>query len=241
MTQRLVLFCGVLAMSCVFAGCTEEATGNVRVHVYGESFIEDGIAAEDMNDGWSVSFDKFEVVVEDVVIGGETVSSSGPIDIAVNTDGTGHALGVASMDVGTYTNQSYVISRVSMAGSATKDGVTKTFDWVFDQKTQYTKCEATTKVTEGADAMFQVTVHADHFFYDSLVAEEPQVVFQALADADANDDGAITPDELKATDIGAYDAGSSGDVNDLWSWLIAQSRTLGHVDGEGHCDARAAD
>ena len=47
-----------------------------------------------------------------------------------------------------------------------------------------------------------------------------------------------TSAELEAADIGSYDPGSDAAGNNLWSWLVAQGRTLGHVDGEGHCDAR---
>ncbi len=48
----------------------------------------------------------------------------------------------------------------------------------------------------------------------------------------------LTRAELEAAGIGAYDPGNA-DVDDLWAWLVAQSATLGHVDGEGHCDAAA--
>jgi hypothetical protein len=58
-----------------------------------------------------------------------------------------------------------------------------------------------------------------------------------MADADSNDDGEITQAELAESDIGSFDPGSEGDIDDLWSWLVAATRTLGHVDGEGHCEA----
>ena len=35
--------------------------GTIVVTAYGESFIEEGISAEDMNDGWAVAFERFEV------------------------------------------------------------------------------------------------------------------------------------------------------------------------------------
>ena len=117
--------------------------------------------------------------------------------------------------------------------------MTKNFDWVFDEEVHYTECETTTSVTEGAASTFQITVHADHYFYDSLVSEDPILVFQGLADADADADGEITRAELEAADIGGLDPGSDGSVDDLWSWLVAQNATLGHVDGEGHCDAHS--
>ena len=143
---------------------------------------------------------------------------------------------------GDHTGASFTITRVEVEGTATKGADTKSFSWVFDEPTRYVECETTTAVSDGGSATFQITVHADHLLYDSLVSEEPQVLFQALADADADADadGNITQAELAATDIGAYDPGSEDGVDDLWAWLVAQTRTLGHVDGEGHCRATPA-
>lgn len=224
------------------AGCGDEAdgAGEVRVTVYGEDFIEQGIPADEMADGWAVTFDRFVVSVEDVVIGGVTMPAADPIDITPATAGEGHPIARASVPAGAHAGSSFALTRVEVTGSGTKDGVTKTFAWTFDGATRYSACETTTEVVEGGSATFQITVHADHFFYDSLVADEPQVVFQALADADADADGTISPAELEATDIGSYDPGSGGGVDDLWAWLVAQSQSLGHVDGEGHCDADAS-
>lgn len=218
----------------------ESGEGVVQVAVYGEDFIEQGIPASEMTDSWAVTFDRFVVTVEDVVVGGVSMPNAGALDISVATDGSGHTITSAAVPAGSHSDSSFAITRVEAAGSATKDGVTKTFDWTFDQRVDYTACETTTEVADGGNATFQVTVHADHFFYDSLVSEDPQLVFQTLADADTDGDNAITRAELEASDIGSLDAGSGGDVNDLWAWLVAQNATLGHVDGEGHCDAQTS-
>lgn len=222
------------------AACGDGAgAGVVTVTVYGEDFIEQGIPSDEMADGWSVTFDRFVVTMDEIMVGGVEMPAASSTDIATETEGAGHPVASAMVSAGDHTDSSFTITRVELTGSASKDGTTKTFDWVFDQQTHYSACETTTPVTDGGTATFQITVHADHFFYDSLVAEEPQVVFQALADADADDNGAITRAELEAADIGSYDPGSAGDVDELWAWLIAQGRTLGHVDGEGHCDSHA--
>ena len=61
------------ALSLVFAvsmlaACTETTSeGTVDVTVYGEDFIEKGIPAEEMTDGWAVTFDRFVVTVDEVV------------------------------------------------------------------------------------------------------------------------------------------------------------------------------
>lgn len=213
--------------------------GTVIVTAYGESFIEDGIPADEVDDGWAVEFERFEVAIRDVVVGGTDVPVKKRIDLTKSSKGKGHTLGSATVAADDHTHSSFSVGRVEVTGSATKGDVTKTFEWVFDETTSYHECETTTKVPAGGEATFQITVHADHLLYDSLVSEEPRVLFQALADADADDDGVITKKELAATDIGAYDPGSEGGVDDLWSWLVAQTRTLGHVDGEGHCHATA--
>lgn len=239
-TNTARVFLSLACCAALLPACAGEAgEGEVEVTVYGEDFIELGIPAEAMADGWSVSFDRFDVTVGEVTVGGVEIVEAESIDLSVDTEGAGHPVGSARVPAGDHSDSSYAITRVAMQGSATKEGVTKTFDWVFEGETHYSACETTTAVSDGGAATFQVTVHADHFFYDSLVAEEPQVVFQALADADADDDGAITRAELEAADIGGYDPGSAGEVEDLWAWLVAQGGTLGHVDGEGHCDSHA--
>lgn len=237
--RLLPLFVWTSSVFCLTACGDEAGEGDVTVTVYGEDFIEQGIPAEEMADGWSVTFDRFVVKVDEVIVGGVEMPAADPIDISTATGGAGHPIASAAVSAGQHTDSSFAITRVELSGSASKDGTTKTFDWAFDQETHYSACETSTEVIDGGRATFQITVHADHFFYDSLVAEEPQVVFQALADADTDGNGAITRAELEVADIGSYDPGSAGDVNDLWGWLIAQSQTLGHVDGEGHCDAQA--
>lgn len=215
-------------------------TGAISVRAYGESFIEDGISAEDMNDGWAITFERFEVTLGDIVVAGVALSDPGPIDVAASSDGDGHEVGNLSVEAGTRGQPSFTIARVEVSGSAEQGDRCKTFDWVFDAPTRYENCQTSTRVRQGQDATFQITVHADHLFYDSLVAENPQLLFEPLAQADTDEDGTITRAELSAAGIGSYDPGNE-DLSDLWAWLIAQSRTLGHVDGEGHCEASAVD
>ena len=233
--------CALLAAALLLptaCGDDDGEQGEVAVTAYGESVIEEGIPAEEVGDGWAVSFERFVVTVDSVVVGGAAVPVARSIDLAQGSGGAGHRLGSAAVAAGAHGDSSYVVERVEVQGAATRDGATKTFRWVFDSPTHYTACETTTTVPAGGEATFQITIHADHFLYDSLVSEDPQVLFGALAGADADGDGVITRAELEATDIGGYDPGNE-DISNLWSWLVAQSRTLGHVDGEGHCEATA--
>ncbi len=227
----------LLAIGCSDEKETAVAEGAVSLDIYGESFIEDGIPSDEMADGWSVLFDEFTVEATDIRVADVTAAGPFMMDISASSGGEGHNLTTINVPEGSHTGSAYTITSVMARGSATKDDVTKTFEWDLSSVTTvYTACETTTEVAEGSASSFQLTIHADHFFYDSLVSEEPSVVFQPLADADADMDGVITQSELESADIGSFDPGNA-EVENLWDWLIAQTATLGHVDGEGHCDA----
>lgn len=226
----------------LLAACGDDPAGrgDVAVTVYGEDFIELGIPASEVEDGWSVTFDSFDITVSDIQVADGTIAGPVTLEISEPTEGAGHAVGVVEVDAGSHTGHAFTIDRVELSGSATRDDVTKTFDWVFDAPVRYTACETTTVVSDGGEAAFQITIHADHYFYDSIVSSEPTLVFDELADADVDEDGVITQAELEAADPGALDTGSSGDIDTLWAYLVALNQTLGHVDGEGHCDSAPA-
>lgn len=234
----------VCSFLILFGACgddeSEVGEGSVIVTTYGEPFIEEGIPGSEVADDWTVSFSKFEVSIDNVVVGGEDVSASETtIELTTPSSGEGHPYGTVELPAGEYTRQSFRVTKVDIVGTATLADESKTFSWVFDAPTTYVDCEATTEVTEGDEASFEITIHADHLLYDSLVAEEPQLLFQALADADSDEDGDITQEELSNTDIAGYDPGSESGIDNLWTWLERQVQTLGHVDGEGHCDVSA--
>ena len=234
--------CKTAVLGLFALGCGEDAgQGTVKVTAYGESFIEEGIPGEAVGDGWAIAFERFDVAIRDVQVAGVAVTVADTVDLSAASAEAGHEIGVAVVPAGSHGNSAFTIERVEVAGVATRAGESKTFDWVFEEATRYDRCETVTVVADSSEGTFQITVHADHFFYDSLVSEDPQVLFQAMADADADVDGEITQAELGATDIGPYDPGSEGGVDDLWAWLVAATRTLGHVDGEGHCEAAARD
>lgn len=233
--------CSLSLAASTLGGCSDDdGTGTISVRAYGESFIEDGIPREYVDDGWAISFSRFDVTLTDIVVGGVALADPEPVGVHESSEGEGHEVGTVSVDARAHASPSFRITQVEIEGWAELEGVTKTFSWSFDSATHYSRCETTTHVKQDETALFQITVHADHMFYDSLVSEEPQLLFQPLADADADDDGEITAAELGETDIGAYDPGNE-DIGDLWTFLVAQHRTLGHVDGEGHCDVSAVD
>lgn len=237
MFDRKALYLAVMALTLTCGSNNGE--GTLTIKAYGESFIELGLPATAVDDGWAIEFERFVVHVDDVNVAHTSIDVANKVDLAKSSSGKGHELGSTLVAEGAHANGAYTLSKVEVKGSATKGEQEKTFEWVFDDPTRYEECETTTKVTDGGEATFEITVHADHLFYDSLVSDEPKVLFQALADADSDGDGKVTQQELLNTDIGDYDPGSDDGINDLWAWLSAQTRTLGHVDGEGHCHAKA--
>ncbi len=128
---------------------------------------------------------------------------------------------------------------VYVVGEATKGDVKLRFAWGFATSTSYGECESLAEVGGEEAATVQLTIHGDHLFYDDLFAEEPNVSFDLVADADADGDGDITQAELTAVDLrplANYQVGST-DIVDLWRFIEYQTTTLGHIDGEGHCEA----
>lgn len=98
--------------------------------------------------------------------------------------------------------------------------------------------------SSGGEARVQATIHADHLFYDDLQNPAARMRFDAMAAADANDDGEVTLGELAAVPLsslplGTYGTGSVANVDDLRSFLTTLLRALGHFQGEGECTPRA--
>lgn len=226
-TGSFVLLAGSLMSACV-------GEGEVEVRAWGEAFIEEGIPAEQMSDGWAIEFQRFEVELSDISVAGTNLEDPDPVDLSEPSGGRGQLLGRAHVEAGDHHDARFTIVRVEVDGIAEKAGVQKTFAWMFDTMVAYSDCDTHTEVPRDGVGELQITVHADHLFYDSIVAEEPALRFDPIAAADTDDDGVVTMAELAATDIGAYDPGNLA-IDDLWSFLAAQAQTMGHVDGEGHC------
>lgn len=128
---------------------------------------------------------------------------------------------------------------IYVEGQAERAGVVKRFAWGFATRTDYAHCKSTAVVADGGVATAQLTVHGDHLFYDDLFSPTPNVTFDLFAAADADADGEITRAELEATDIrplSNYQVGDLIEIHDLWSFLEQQTTTIGHIDGEGHCE-----
>ena len=215
--------------------CNDDAgTGTIAITVYGEAFIEEGIPADAVADGWRLDFERFEVTLSGIALGGVTLAGPVTVDISSATKELGQELVRGAAPAGDHSGGGYTVDTVKVVGKATRGAETKTFDWTFDTAVTYRDCEAVVAVPKDGVGTFQLTIHADHYLYDSLVAEEPAVAFDVLAAADADNDGAITQAELAVGGIGTFDPGNA-DIDNLWEWLVALNATLGHANGEGHC------
>ena len=138
------------------------------------------------------------------------------------------------------------------SGIARKEQTEKRFAWGFVIGTRYEDChapaggrdEAGVIVTNNSTLEVELTTHGDHLFYDRLQSSpDPTVAtslrFDALAAADANDDGELTLEELHATpiDVRLYDPSGLG-ANTYGAFVTALARTVGHFRGEGECTVR---
>ncbi|NUN13836.1 MAG: hypothetical protein HUU55_09395 [Myxococcales bacterium] len=227
----------VAALLVGLMGCESEEntqSGPLRMSIYGEDFIEVGIPAEEMSDGWAVTFDKFEVTLAEAKIAGLVKDGPLTFDLAEASNGEGQDVLSGVVVAREHNDAEYTIIKVYTEGSATKDNVTKTFQWTFDLFFHYSECETGVHVVPETESTFQITIHGDHLFYDSLVSEEPSLVFQPFADADTDADNTITQEELEAAGIGGLDPGNA-DPQNLWDWLNLQVPTVGHANGESHC------
>ncbi len=230
--------------------------GRLTVAVWGEGFAEEGIPASEVSDGWAISFEQatvslgeVEVRETDAAADSEPAASEGAfrqVDVTAASNGEGHELFSAEVPAGSYGNVRWRIGgpgasaqpALRVVGSAVKGGVTKRFDWSFDNDTRYVACESEAEVTGGGEARVLLTLHLDHLFFDSLVDEEPSIAFDLIASADADSDGNVTEAELRAIDLrtqARYGVGGTG-ITDLWSYLRYQATNVGHIDGEGHCE-----
>ena len=137
---------------------------------------------------------------------------------------------------------------VYVEGNGSRMGTTVRFRWGFGGAVSYSNChssetEVGLAVPSGGTARAQITVHGDHLFYDDLQSPEAKLRFDLIAGADANRDGEVTLTELAAVDLttapmGQYGTGSRSDVRNARDFITALVATVGHFNGEGHCDER---
>ena len=109
--------------------------------------------------------------------------------------------------------------------------------WAFSTTTAYACEPEDLTLAPGGEGRSQLTVHGDHLWYDSLISPDAELRGQPIHGADADANGDITLDELAAVPLAptGLDVGPYSDIHDLAAYVSLLTQTLGHIDGEGHC------
>lgn len=277
--RRFEILGGLAILLSAITGCGG-GTGSVSFDTWGEEYIESEIPASDFEDGWAVTYEKFLVHIGHVTVAdaegtigarmeGTTVFDHTLPGVKPVFEATGLEAGpwekvsyeipvaeasAALADGVTEGDRQLLVDRqasIHVIGSATKGGVTKTFEWSFTAGTRYEECTADRDgkqtagalVTNGGTDQIQLTIHGDHLFYDDLQSAAAALRFDPIAAADTDGDGAVTLEELSAVklydiDVGTYGTGSADGVDDLGAFVRALSQTVGHFRGEGECFGR---
>ncbi len=219
------------------------APGQWAAELWGEEYAVDGIPAAEFEDGCSAAFTTFEAGVTEAALldaGGDAVASLGA-DRFELTQGPPLSMGEAEVPMGNYDTARFALGpqdgpSLAVVGTLSCGEDTVALDWTFE--TERTYLCALDGLDVGQGGLTQLTIHADHLFYDALEDPEAGLRGQAIVDADSDGDGAVSAEELSAVDLPTlgYSVGQQSEVLDLWAFLQAQTRSVGHVDGEGHCE-----
>ncbi|MBX3249578.1 MAG: hypothetical protein KF901_20545, partial [Myxococcales bacterium] len=143
-------------------------------------------------------------------------------------------------------------------GVASRGAERVAFAFGFDLDVDNVRCESGVDdtqglvVREGALTEAELTFHLDHLFFDSYATDDPALRFDAMAAVAT--DGALSLDDLIAqsitdvrdaegeplTDDGVPVVYDPGDLSlaapNLREFIRAAATTIGHFQGEGHCD-----
>lgn len=159
---------------------------------------------------------------------------------AASTAGNATAGDLTLMQTGGYS--------VYVEGEGSRMGAAVRFRWGFTSNVRYESCTAPDRsaglaIPSGGNVDAQITIHGDHFFYDDLQSDTARLRFDAIAAADADHDGAVTLEELARVDLttlpsSQYGGGDMGRVRTLRDFITTIAATIGHFDGEGHCQER---
>jgi hypothetical protein len=214
--------------------------GEWVVTTWGEEYIEQGIPAEVFADGCSARFDSFTVQLQEIALldgAGEEAGALDGVFLVELTEPGPQTLGRASAPATLYDAARARIAPVDGAPSVTAAGVitcgeaSVSFDWSFSTDTTYVCAPEDLTLPRGGEATTELTIHGDHLFYDGLESPDALVRAEALAD------GVVTQAELDAVPLAplGYTVGQYSDVTTLGQHVERLTRSLGHVDGEGHC------
>lgn len=245
----------------IVCGCAEPPREHT-LRIWGEAYVEEGIPAVDVIDGWTIAFDEFLIAVGElhVVADGGVVDLPGwyAFDLSAPSGGEGFEVAVFEA-TGELSRVDYRLGRpgaivggnatpeqaarlladrttLSVRGRATRGAEVYTFSWGFALELG-SRCALGQAVATPGDDRPVITIHADHLLLDDLELA-PSIAFDAIAAADADGDRTITREELANVDITGFSRYQTGSyaIPDLWNYIGHLAGTLGHIDGEGGCE-----
>lgn len=256
--------CTMASVRVLFGTCLPllACQGSYELRAYGEAFVEEGIPAEEVSDGWVIRFSEFVISIGEVSVEGpERRDFPGwyVFDLARASQGQGHLLDSVAAPFGDYDLLRYRFAEpgevvggnatpeqiayliesdaaLHVVGAATKGDVRVALDWTFPISLGH-KCKTSARVDGDERGGTQLTIHADHLLLDDL-GPNGVIAFDLIAAADADGDAVVVPAELAQVNILAEERYQTGgrDIRDLWTFVGNLALTLGHVDGEGGCD-----
>lgn len=232
MTRLNPLALPLFALLCACGDDDPPSQGTLRVVVRAEptSF------ALTTSDDWEVQFEKLAVSVREVKLAGLALSNSRELDFTA-APGTVLELGEGMVSSGQHTHAAFTMERLVIAGTASKEGVSKHFDWQLEQPTEYVRCANQTRVAADESATLTLVVEPGQLFRNSIASAEPTLLFQAVADADRNDDGEVEGDELwEVPPIAGFDLGDERRISTFWEYMEALVKRVGHVDDDVQCE-----
>ncbi len=262
----MIVLAGTLLGSAM--GCEEDdetGSGTLTAELWGEEYIETGIPAEEFEDGFGITYEKFLVCLGEISIaeeGAEPALTAPKMKVWDLTVPGPTAIKSADVPAGDYVHTAYRIAPATdgvAAGNASDEDVQRMIDdglsvyvegagddgttsvsfaWGFDTDTAYDPCHSVGALGADGETTVQITIHGDHLFYDDAVSDSPVLRFNDIALADADGSGDVTMAELAAYDITVlpdYGVGSL-DIDNLGDFITHMTTTLGHIDGEGHCE-----
>lgn len=143
--------------------------GSLKFTTWGEEYIEDGIPAAEFEDGWQLTFSKFQVSLGGFKVAKEKGGTAGTIDgfkvFDLTKKGPFEVGGLEKIPSDTYDRVSFSIAASTAAtagnitemelatfkgrgnalqveGLATKGALQKRFAWAFTQGVDYSECES---------------------------------------------------------------------------------------------------
>ena len=166
---RIALLSALILTTACGSDDDERGSGTASFEVYGEDFIEAGIPADEVADGWDITFERFLVVLGPVSVADTTagkgatlegttlfdLTAAGPHEMGTTPelaargwDSVGFDIQAASADTERHSSASEADLELMLdegysvyaEGEATRDDVTKTFAWGFTGTTEYRDC-----------------------------------------------------------------------------------------------------